>query len=294
MKVRKVIEVLNGHQTVDGAGVKLYRVFGGPRTAILTDPFLLLDHFGSNNPLDYIAGFPWHPHRGIETVTYMLKGRVKHEDSTGLSGVIESGDIQWMTAGSGIFHQEMPQVDADTELWGFQLWVNLPAEKKMIRPKYKNLKAKAIPEVVLDNGTRAKVIAGKLGDVEGPIKELAVDVEYYDLTIPPESSFIHYAKDGYNTLVYIIEGEGILGENRKVVRSRELAIFDNEGKIEVIRNESRRPLRILFLSGKPLGEPIAWYGPIVMNYDYEIMEALRELREGKFIKHQANVVDIED
>jgi redox-sensitive bicupin YhaK (pirin superfamily) len=293
MSVRKVIEIIRGHYTIDGAGVKLYRVFGGPKTAILTDPFLLLDHFGSKNPLDYIAGFPWHPHRGIETITYMLKGRVKHEDSTGLSGIIEGGDIQWMTAGSGIFHQEMPQLDADGEMWGFQLWVNLPAEKKMIMPKYKNLKYKAVPEVTLDNGVKVKVISGKIGDIEGPIKDLAVDVEYYDVTIPPQTTFIHTVKRDYNVMTYVIEGEGSFDDKGTLIRERELAIFSVDGEFVVIKSTSKKPLRLLFLSGKPLNEPIAWYGPIVMNYDYEIQEALRELREGTFVKKQAKVIDIE-
>ncbi|BDB98589.1 pirin family protein [Saccharolobus caldissimus] len=291
MKIRDVVQVITGHYTIDGAGVKLYRVFGGPRIAEITDPFLLLDHFGSKNPLDYIAGFPWHPHRGIETVTYMLKGRVKHGDSTGISGVIESGDIQWMTAGGGIFHEEMPQVDADGELWGFQLWVNLPAKKKMTRPKYRNLKGKHIPEITLDNSVKVKVVAGQVGDIQGPIRDLAVDTEYLEVMIPPETSFIHTVKEGYTALAYIIEGEGLFDEVTKA-KEKELVIFNREGGLVSIKAIDK-PLRLLFLSGMPLGEPIAWYGPIVMNYDYEILEALEDLRKGTFTKIQADVEDVE-
>ncbi|MEM4769113.1 MAG: pirin family protein [Saccharolobus sp.] len=291
MKIRDVVQVITGHYTIDGAGVKLYRVFGGPKIAEITDPFLLLDHFGSKDPKDYIAGFPWHPHRGIETVTYMLKGRVKHGDSTGISGVIESGDIQWMTAGGGIFHEEMPQVNADGELWGFQLWVNLPSKQKMMKPRYKNLKGKNIPEITLDNGTKVKVIAGQVGDIQGPIKDLAVDVEYLEVTVPPESSFIHTVKDGYTALAYVIEGEGLFDEVTRA-KSKELVIFNREGGLVNIKAKDK-PLKLLFLSGMPLGEPIAWYGPIVMNYDYEIMEALEDLRKGTFVKTQADVEDLE-
>lgn len=290
MKIRNVTQIIRGHYTMDGAGVKLYRVFGGPEIATITDPFLLLDHFGSNNPLDYMAGFPWHPHRGIETVTYMLKGRVKHKDSTGLSGVIETGDIQWMTAGSGIFHQEMPQLNADGELYGFQLWVNIPMRNKMKKPVYRNLKAQNIPQITLDNGAKIKLISGNINDTKGPIKDLSIDIEYIDVTLPPETHFIKQVKDGNTVLLYIIDGSTIVDDRK--VQEKDLVVFSRNGELVSIK-ASDRPLRFLFLSGQPLHEPIAWYGPIVMNYDYEILEAIQELRNGTFIKTQANVEDIE-
>ncbi|QKR00060.1 pirin family protein [Metallosphaera tengchongensis] len=292
LHIRKVLQIIRGRYTVDGAGVKLYRVFGGQGTVELTDPFLLLDFFGSKDPKDYMAGFPWHPHRGIETVTYMLKGRVKHEDSTGNKGVIETGDIQWMTAGSGIFHQEMPEVNADGEMRGFQLWLNIPSEKKMMRPKYRNLRAKAIPEITLENGVRVKVVVGTAGDVVGPIKDTLVDAQYLDVYIPPETSFVHDVKYGYTSLVYAFSGEGFADSSEKVLKEGELAVYNREGDIISIRAKDK-PMRILVLSGRPLEEPVAWYGPIVMNYEFELREAFRELSEGTFIKKDAEIQDFE-
>ncbi|AEB95912.1 MAG: pirin family protein [Metallosphaera sp.] len=292
-KIRKALEIIRGRYTIDGAGVKLYRVFGGPSTTELTDPFLLLDFFGSKDPKDYVAGFPWHPHRGIETVTYMLKGRVKHEDSTGNKGVIDTGDIQWMTAGSGIYHQEMPEVSPDGEMRGFQLWLNIPREKKMIKPKYRNLRKDGIPETVLDNGVRVKVVVGTAGDLVGPIKDTLVDAQYLDVYIPPETTFMHNIKQGYTSLVYAFSGEGIADPSgQKLIREGELAVYGRDGELISIRAKEK-PLRILVLSGRPLEEPIAWYGPIVMNYEYEIREAFRELADGTFIKSTADTVDYE-
>lgn len=291
--MRKAIQILKGYHTMDGAGVKLYRVFGGPSTVDLTDPFLLLDFFGSSDPKDYIAGFPWHPHRGIETVTYMLKGRVKHEDSTGMSGVIETGDIQWMTAGGGIFHQEMPEVNADGEMRGFQLWLNLPQEKKMITPKYRNLRSNSIPQITLDNGVKVKVVVGKAGDVVGPIKDTLVDAQYLEVEIPPETTFIHDLKDGYTALAFAFSGEGYPDPSgSKKLREGELAVYNRDGRAVSIR-AGEEGLKILLLSGRPLEEPVAWYGPIVMNYEYEIREAFRELQEGTFVKTRAEVEDYE-
>lgn len=290
-RIRKAIQVMRGHYTLDGAGVKLYRVFGGQSTVELTDPFLLLDFFGSDDPKDYIAGFPWHPHRGIETVTYVLQGRVKHEDSTGMRGLIESGDIQWMTAGGGIFHQEMPEVNADGKLSGFQLWLNLPREAKMTTPKYRNLRSSSVPRVTLDNGVRVKVVVGRAGDVNGPITDTLVDAQYLEVEMPPETTFVHNVKDGYTTLVFAFSGEGYPDPSGvKRLRSGELVVYNREGDTVSIR-AGKEGLKALLLSGRPLEEPVAWYGPIVMNYDYEIREAFRELQEGTFVKRNANVVD---
>ncbi|MCI2413873.1 MAG: pirin family protein [Candidatus Aramenus sp.] len=288
--IRKVSRVIEGRETRDGAGVKLYRVFGGVLTAYLTDPFLLLDFFGSTDPEDYIMGFPWHPHRGIETVTYLIKGKVEHEDSEGNKGVIYPGDVQWMTAGSGIFHQEMPKPLDDKEVAryfqnpnsnkGLQLWINLPANRKMTTPAYRGVTAKQIPKVEIDQG-EVKVIAGEFKGIQGPVNAgLSVDPSYFDVVLKEEGEFVHRVKEKYTVLVYVMEGKAKL-DDRTVVGQGDLVIYD-EG--DEVRIKSLGNSRLIFLSGRPLGEPIAWYGPIVMNTDDQIREALLDLRRGTFVK----------
>ncbi len=290
----RVRYILRGVWTRDGAGVKLYRVFGGLELAELTDPFLLLDHFGSRYPHEYLMGFPWHPHRGIETVTYMLKGEVRHSDSTGVEGVIRAGDVQWMTAGSGIFHEEMPgpararrdDREEDPEVFGFQLWVNLPRAMKMVDPRYRNLRREYVPRLRADDGAEVVLIAGKAyepgtGMVMGPASDLYVPVAYMDVRLEEGTSFRFEAKEGHTVLAYVYEGS--LSLNGRRVGPRELAIFDRlGGAIEAAGSG-----RFLLLSGRPLGEPIAWRGPIVMNSWDEIWEAFRELDEGTFVKKRA-------
>lgn len=269
---------------MEGAGVRLKRVFGYPEISQF-DPFLLLDDFHSDNPDDYLAGFPWHPHRGIETVTYMLHGKVRHGDSMGNSGVIQGGDIQWMTAGSGIIHEEMPQKDNGL-LWGLQLWVNLPSTQKMIPPRYQDIQHSQIPEVSLDSGARIKVICGRIGEVSGPVEELIVEPEYFDVNVPAGSTFEHLVKDGYTVFCYVLEGEGGFGPQPKQLFGPEtLLVFEKKGE-RVLVSTTDEALRFLLISGKPLGEPIAWYGPIVMNTKQELETAFQEYREGTFIRHK--------
>ncbi|MEL9991250.1 MAG: pirin family protein [Thermoproteus sp.] len=287
--------ILRGNWTRDGAGVKLYRVFGGMELAELTDPFLLLDHFGSRYPHEYLMGFPWHPHRGIETVTYLLKGEVRHADSTGVEGVIGTGDIQWMTAGSGIFHEEMPRPstvrrvdveEVDPEVLGFQLWVNLPRAKKMVDPRYKNLRREHVPRVRTDGGAEVVLVAGKVyepgtGVVEGPASGLHVPVVYMDVRLAEGTFFAFTAREGHTVLAYVYEGRVSL--NGREVGRGELAILDRSGGEVKAGGEGK----FLLLSGRPLEEPIAWRGPIVMNSWEEIWQAFRELEEGTFVKKRA-------
>jgi quercetin 2,3-dioxygenase len=271
-----VKQVLRSRATIEGAGVKLKRVFGSFEVPLF-DPFLLLDHFGSNNPSDYLKGFPWHPHRGIETVTYMLNGEVEHGDSMGNSGLIGSGDLQWMTAGSGIIHQEMPR-KYDGLMQGFQLWVNLPAKEKMIAPEYRGITKNQIPTVEYD-GAKIKVIAGEMKGVVGPVGDLVVDVEYFDVTLTAGNAFELVPKGRYKSFVYVIEGasnvDGVAIEPQRCV------LFAEGEKVKV---NTKVGARFLFVSGKPLNEPVAWGGPIVMNTQEELERAFRELDEGSFIK----------
>lgn len=275
---------MKGKTTIDGAGVKLYRVFGGPITAELTDPFLLLDFFGSSNPEDYMAGFPWHPHRGIETVTLLYKGKVDHEDSEGNRGVICPGQAQWMTAGSGIFHQEMPKpmdrafdypFDSNT-VSGLQLWVNLPANMKMADPVYRDVRE--IPKEEFDFGT-VQVLAGNYKGLEGPVRiKSPVDPSYYDLEL--RGDFRASFKDGYTVLVYVVEGRVKAQRVGPSIPAGNLIVFSRSGDEVELSGEGR----VIVLAGKPLYEPIAWYGPIVMNTEEQILEALEDLRRGTFIK----------
>jgi quercetin 2,3-dioxygenase len=273
---RKVEKIIERQPTIEGAGVRLKRVLGNNKNSIL-DPFLLLDHFGSDDHKDYIKGFPWHPHRGIETVTYMWTGKVAHGDSMGNEGVIKSGDVQWMTAGSGIIHQEMPQ-KYDGMMQGFQLWVNLPAKKKMIDPKYRGIEKEQIP-VVQKNGITIKVIAGKIGGLEGPVCDLAIDIEYFDVELAEAKTFEHATYGNNTVFVYVVNGS--IEVRDKIISMGHCAIF---GEGDVIRISSKKGARFLIASGEPLKEPVAWGGPIVMNTEEELERAFDELDEGTFIK----------
>ena len=279
---REVARRFPGVETMEGAGVRLRRQFGNPQVPLF-DPFLLLDNFGSSNPEDYLAGFPWHPHRGIETVTYMLEGQVAHGDSLGNEGVIDGGDVQWMSAGSGIIHQEMPQ-RRDGNLSGFQLWVNLPARAKMSQPSYRGLTATDFPVVTTDEGTRVKVVAGSYRNVEGPVAGLPIDPLYLDVTLPPDSDFVQPTKLGHTAFVHTIEGSAKFfpRETQPTQKNTTLLLGDGD---EVRIRSGQEGARFLLVSGRPLHEPVAWYGPIVMNRPEELSTAIRELRDGDFIKH---------
>ncbi|MFW9964221.1 MAG: pirin family protein [Candidatus Sifarchaeia archaeon] len=281
-KVRGIKTIMRAKPTIEGAGVRLKRVFGYYETELM-DPFLLLDHFGSENPDDYMKGFPWHPHRGIETITYMIEGQVKHEDSLGNSGSIEAGDVQWMTAGSGIIHQEMPH-RSDGMMMGFQLWANLPSSNKMMHPRYQDIKSSQIPEIMREDGSKIRIICGKLDGTCGPVSEIVTEPEYMDVIVPPGKEFIHSVKKGHTVFAYVFEGEGYFDENReKLIESEHLVLFE-DGE-QIVAKAKEKQLRFLLVSGMPIGEPIAWYGPIVMNNREELDLAFREYREGTFIKH---------
>jgi hypothetical protein len=286
--VRSIVRRFPGIPTLEGAGVRLRRSFSNNEVPLF-DPFLLLDRFGSSNPEDYLAGFPWHPHRGIETVTYVLDGRVAHGDTLGNSGVIGAGDVQWMNSGSGIIHQEMPQ-RAEGTMSGFQLWVNLPSREKMSVPAYRGLSAGEIPELPTDVGNRVKVVAGTFGTVEGPVRGIPVDPTYLDVRVPPGGSFDYATHPGYTVFAHAIEGAGSFdGSDPKPVEGGETALF---GPGESIRVRAAEPgLRFLLVSGRPLHEPVAWYGPIVMNRRDELVQAMRELEQGDFIKHRRPIIE---
>jgi quercetin 2,3-dioxygenase len=299
--IRKISKVWKSKPTLEGAGVHLKRAFGYYQVPLF-DPFLLLDDFHSDYPPDYLKGFPWHPHRGIETITYVLHGRVEHGDSMGNKGVIGSGDIQWMTAGSGIIHQEMPLGDDAGLMWGFQLWANLPASHKMMDPRYRGLVAAEIPEATLKGDVRVKVVCGEAGGVHGPVRDVVVDPEYLDVTVPADTTFIHPIKRGYTALAYVIEGEGyfdperdayaheVVGTNyfdfkRQCACSAENLVLYGDGDAVTVTTQ-KSPVRFLLVSGKPIGEPVAWYGPIVMNTQEELQIAFEEYEKGSFIKHK--------
>jgi len=284
-KIRKIKVSLKSRSTFEGAGVRLKRAFGYADPSL--DPFLLLDDFHSEDPRDYIKGFPWHPHRGIETITYMLHGNVEHGDSLGNGGVIQAGEVQWMTAGSGIIHQEMPKKDKDdTLLWGFQLWANLPASHKMMDPRYRDLRKTDIPEISLnDNKVQIKIICGEINGIKGPVEDIITDPEYLDITIDPNSEFTHPIKDGYNVFAYTVEGNGYFDEEKEELIGKETLVIYREGdmiKISTIEDK----VRFLLVSGKPLNEPVAWRGPIVMNTEEELSVAFNEYQNGTFIKHK--------
>ncbi len=264
---------------MEGAGVRLRRSIATSKLDYL-DPFLLFDHFGSDNPRDYLAGFPMHPHRGIETVTYILSGKVNHQDSLGNKGTIGECDVQWMTSGSGILHEEMPQKPDEGKMEGFQLWVNLPAKLKMTNPRYQEVKSSEIPEVSKD-GVMIKIIAGELDGVKGAVSEIYADPMYLDVSIPAKESFQQQIKRGHTVFAYVFEGEGIFSENTKVSATN-LIIFGDGDFINV--KAGKNSVRFLLISGKPLNEPIARYGPFVMNTTEEIEEAIKDLRDGTFVK----------
>ena len=300
-KIRKIRKTLKSKPTIEGAGVHLKRVFGFGDVPLF-DPFLLLDDFGSDNPEYYLKGFPWHPHRGIETITYVLNGDVEHGDSLGNKGIIKSGDVQWMTAGSGIVHQEMPKGDENNVLHGFQLWANLPSNQKMMNPRYRDIASDQIPEVKLSNGTIVKIICGEVEGTRGPVEDIVIEPEYIDVSIPEKTEFRHPTKQGHTVFAYIIEGQGLFcnetdpfaydGEGRNYFdfqRSPHLgegtiALFEDGDEIVISTDEQN--LRFLLISGKPIGEPIAWYGPIVMNTNEELQIAFEEYKQGTFLKHQ--------
>lgn len=268
--------VFKSKPTVEGAGVRLKRVFSNPEVRLF-DPFLLLDHFGSDDPKDYVKGFPWHPHRGIETVTYMLAGEVEHGDSMGNSGTIGSGDVQWMSAGSGIIHQEMPR-RYEGLMQGFQLWVNLPAKKKMMEPRYRGITKDRIPSLEKE-GVTIKIIAGKLDEIEGPVRDLVVNVEYFDVELEAGKKFELPTRKELTVFAYVIDGSAYSGGT--VIKPGNCALF---GEGDIVRMETKEHAHFLFVTGKPLNEPVAWGGPIVMNADAELALAFRELDEGTFIK----------
>ena len=273
------MQVFDGYYTIDGAGVRLFRIFAND-TVKITDPFLLLDCFGSDEQKDYIKGFPWHPHRGIETVTYVLKGDVEHQDSLGNKGIISSGDIQWMSAGSGIIHQEMPQ--GPDGMKGFQLWINMPSNKKMNPPRYRELKEEHIP-TIKNKDMEIRIIAGNYNKKKSPLKEMVLDVTYLDITLLHKQTFEYnleeyYAKD-HTVLCLVIEGEGVF-ESKKLVEKKLLLLKD----IKKLSVNTAKRLRFLLIHGKPLKEPIAWGGPIVMNTQEELREAFSELNDGTFVK----------
>ena len=302
MTIARVIrKVWRANPTMEGAGVHLRRVFGYQEVPQL-DPFLLLDDFRSDDPSKYLPGFPWHPHRGIETITYMLEGTVEHGDSLGNRGVISPGDVQWMTAGSGIVHQEMPKGDGKGRMGGFQLWANLPASHKMMDPRYREVKKEQIPEVTLNGGAFVKIVSGRVNGVQGPVRDIVTDPEYLDVTLPANAVFHHPVKRGHTAFAYVIEGSGFFDPERdpfvrdavgrgyfdmerKCLCDAETLVLYGDGD-EVTVSAEKTPVRFLFASGEPIGEKVAWYGPIVMNTREELRIAFEEYAAGTFIKHR--------
>lgn len=281
-KPRKVREIIEPQPVIEGAGVRLQRSFP---TYILDylDPFLLLDHFASDNPQDYLAGFPMHPHRGIETVTYMLAGDVHHRDSLGNSGSIGAGDVQWMTSGHGIMHEEMPK-PRDGKMAGFQLWVNLPARLKMTKPRYQEIPAKRIPVIQRPDGVHIRIIAGSMEGIQGPVTQIAADPTYLDISLPVNVSFVQLVEQGQTVFAYVFKGEGnfSITDEEETVTDPKLVVF-GDGDHIIVRT-THTPVRFLLVAGNPLHEPIARYGPFVMNTRQEIEQALQDLREGTFVQ----------
>ena len=301
MSIRPVKSVVEFKPTMEGAGVKLRRAFGFGNTSEF-DPFLLFDDFRNDDPAAYQAGFPWHPHRGIETITYVLAGSVDHGDSLGNRGTLGAGDVQWMTAGRGILHQEMPQGDAKGRMHGFQLWANLPSSQKMVAPRYQDVKAAEIPEIIDDDGTKVRVITGEFWGKKGPVEGVAADPRYLDVFVPPGQRKTLKVETERHAFAYVFEGSGsfraaspplgVLVEkqvdgNEIVVREkagdRSLVLFDSGDEVTVQAGE--QGIRFLLVSGKPIEEPVAWYGPIVMNTQAELQQAVTELRNGTFIRN---------
>ncbi len=300
---RKIKKVWKSKPTIEGAGVHLKRAFGYYQVPQL-DPFLLLDDFHSDNPGHYLAGFPWHPHRGIETITYVLHGKVEHGDSMGNSGIISPGDVQWMTAGSGIIHQEMPKGGKDKLLWGFQLWANLPARDKMMDPRYRGVTSDEIPEKKLSSGATVKVISGTVDGITGPVRDIVTDPEYIDVSVPAGTTLTRPVSADRTAFAYVMEGSAFFDEERNpfaheaigsnyfdfkrdcLFGAESLVLYERHGdEIEIKTEDS--PVRFLLVSGRPIGEPVAWYGPIVMNTQEELQIAFDEFEKGTFIKHRA-------
>jgi redox-sensitive bicupin YhaK (pirin superfamily) len=281
---RKIKKVFRSKQTIEGAGVHLKRAFGFSEVGQF-DPFLLMDDFRSENPNDYSKGFPWHPHRGIETITYILQGKVEHGDSLGNSGNIDSGDVQWMTAGSGIIHQEMPQGDTDGRMEGFQLWANLPAAEKMMPPRYRDVKSDEIPVTTLENGVHIKIICGRVNSVQGPVRDIMIDPAYLDITVPAETDYEHPTKQGHTVFAYVIGGRGHFGmETDSPADNGTIILFTDGNTVHIKTGDDS--IRFLLISGKPLDEPVAWQGPIVMNTQEELRLAFDEYQKGTFLKHR--------
>ncbi|MGE5487910.1 MAG: pirin family protein [bacterium] len=299
MSIRPVKRIARSKPVIEGAGVHLRRAFGFGNTADF-DPFLLLDDFRNEVPQDYLAGFPWHPHRGIETITYVLAGTVEHGDSLGNRGVIGPGDVQWMTAGSGIIHQEMPKGDQTGRMHGFQLWGNLPASLKMTAPRYQEVKSADIPEATDDDGTHVRVICGSFWGMKGPVEGVAADPIYLDVSVPPRARKTLPVETTRNAFAYVFGGDGrfcnasgpldvptepaqwLDTSPPARVDNRSLVLFDSGDEVQVEAGEDG--IRFLFISGKPLREPVAWYGPIVMNTQEELRRAFEELKQGTFLK----------
>jgi quercetin 2,3-dioxygenase len=302
MSIRPVKRIIQAKPTLEGAGVHLRRAFGFGNTTEF-DPFLLLDDFRNDNPEDYLAGFPWHPHRGIETITYVLAGTVEHGDSIGNHGTIGAGDIQWMTAGSGIIHQEMPKGDKVGRMHGFQLWANLPSALKMTPPHYQEMKSGDIPELTDDDGTHVRLVSGTFWGKAGPIKGIAADPVYIDVSVPPNKRKTLPVATTNNAFAYVFSGTGKFCNASRPLAvptesvgwanttppteadNRSLILFDSGDEVTVQAGDVG--IRFLLVSGKPLQEPVAWYGPIVMNTQEQLMEAYDELKRGTFLKEQA-------
>jgi redox-sensitive bicupin YhaK (pirin superfamily) len=305
MSTRSIKRIIESQPTTEGAGVRLRRAFGFNETNEF-DPFLLLDDFRNDNPEDYRAGFPWHPHRGIETITYVLAGTVEHQDSLGNRGVLGKGDVQWMTAGSGILHQEMPQGDPEGRMHGFQLWANLPSSMKMTDPRYQDIPSVEIPEVTDDDGTRVRIICGSFWGKTGPVDGIAAEPRYLDVGVPPGQRKSLPAAKSRNAFAYVFEGSGSFRDSssphlaraegseggsaaagqvvQDQVGNRALVHF-NDGD-EIVVHAGDAGVRFLLVSGKPIEEPVAWRGPIVMNTREELLQAYQELQDGTFIKHR--------
>ena len=301
MSLRAVRQIIETKPTIEGAGVKLQRAFGFGKTKDF-DPFLLLDDFRNENPSDYVAGFPWHPHRGIETITYVLAGSVEHGDSLGNTGKMTAGDVQWMTAGSGILHQEMPKGDQQGRMHGFQLWANLPSSLKMTDPRYQDIPASAIPEVTDDDGTHVRVICGEFWGKRGPVEGVAADPNYLDISVAPGRRKRLKVDTKRNAFAYVFAGSGTFRDAshpRAVLTEQaakpeappvydagnhSLVLFDRGDEIAVQAGDEG--IRFLLVSGKPIEEPVAWYGPIVMNTQEQLRQAVGELQDGTFIKHR--------
>ena len=300
MSIRPVKSISQSKPAIEGAGVKLRRAFGFGETSAF-DPFLLFDDFRNDRPEDYAAGFPWHPHRGIETITYVLAGSVDHGDSLGNRGNLGAGDVQWMTAGRGIMHQEMPRGDSKGRMHGFQLWANLPSSLKMTAPRYQDIPAATIPEVVDDDGTRVRVVCGDFWGKRGPVEGVAADPRYLDVLVPAGKRKTLPVEIGRHGFAYVFEGSGTFGAAsqpvgvltekstdggdilvRERTGNRSLILFDSGDEVTVQAGEEG--IRFLLVSGKPIEEPVAWYGPIVMNTQAELQQAVAELRNGTFIK----------